>query len=407
MNFSVSDVSASSDSLDFSFLENLNGDDAISGSLSPFPTKTFEDFDTGLDSISDTVVIEDYLSINEESNTDQSPSLLDSLLAVVDPLINANISEKDVSSLGTPTSSPDYFLAVKDFFENDISEDFLSQFSSDFIESPTTVSDEQNALSFSPMINNFLEEKILNQLDVPDLVGDSSSPENNSNDVHEALFGCSCEEHKASDSHHQVENIDISIQKKGIYIPENVMTPSVPAPMLKDYRILNNVSLDQVLDSSRGIPDDRGMYESADPADTLTPYSPRVYRYLKCYDEFRKSTGRVVERQGLCPYCPMEVIHNEHTSFFDLNPSEYSLHLSLCHGVFTTGDFIRQPIVHKMGLEFKAIGEPRSVECIECPYDNCKKVFKVNSKQPGAKKLGAYIRHARKCHMIREKKKRF
>ncbi|GMG20146.1 unnamed protein product [Ambrosiozyma monospora] len=468
MNFSVSDVSASSDSLDLSLLQNLNGDDSISGCLSPFPSEMFGDLDTGFDSIagdltsdlkeelgscvnkqelqgnSGTVVIEDSLSINKESNTDQNTSLLDSLLADVDPLTNGSMSEKDVSSLEAANISPDYVLDVKDFFENDVSEDFFDQFPTDGTEPAITVGDEENIIttpSLSPMMNNILDVEMLNQLDVPDLVGDFSSPDIDANDVHEALLGCFCQERKSSESHAQtplvllpmntegkskkrqfdvvedtcdshndskrarLENMENPIQKKGIFIPENAMTPSVPTPNFENYRVLNNIFLDQVLDSSREIPNDRWMYESAKPTENLTPYSPRVYRYLKCYDEFRKLTGKVVERQGLCPYCPLERIHYEHTSFFDLNSSEYSLHLSLCHGVFTTGDFMKQPTVHKMGLEFKVRGEPRLVECIECPYDNCKEAFKVNNKQPGAKKFGAYIRHVRKCHMIRKNKK--
>ncbi|GME75115.1 unnamed protein product [Ambrosiozyma monospora] len=471
MNFLLSAVSASSDSLDLFFLENMNGDESISGILSPFPSETFGGFNTVFDSIagdltsalkeesvsdveaqeqhnpvvakdsSFSVEIDDFLSIDGESNTDQDTSVLDSLLADADPLTNGNVPEKDVSSSKTTESAPYYALDVKDFFEKNFSEDFIAQFSTDLIEPPTTSSDEENP-SLSPMINNALDDDFLSQLKLPDLVGNLSSPDINANGAHEALLACSCQKHKSSESHHnpkislvqpptatggkskkrQFDSVEDtcdshtdskrarltenSSQKKGIFIPENAKTPSVPTPTLEAYRALNNVSLDQVLDSSRHITNDKWLYESANPTEKLTPYSPRVYRYFKSYAEFRKSTGKVVERQGLCPYCPLERIHNEHTSFYDLNSSEYALHLSLCHGVFTTGYFVQQPTVHKMGLELKARGEPRLVECVECPYDNCKKAFKVNRKQIGSKSLGAYIRHVRKCHMITKNKRR-
>ncbi|GMF02188.1 unnamed protein product [Ambrosiozyma monospora] len=150
------------------------------------------------------------------------------------------------------------------------------------------------------------------------------------------------------------------------------------------------------------------LYEMCEPDAVLTPYSPRIYRYLAKYFELKQQRPRgVVKREGMCPYCPLQVADGRHRCFYDLNTSDYAVHLMYHHGIFTTGSFCLEPTVHKLAKEYKTKTKKiRLVESVQCPYDSCGSVIKINSKQAGSKLISAYLRHVRNKHIDRRNHRR-
>ncbi|GME70107.1 unnamed protein product [Ambrosiozyma monospora] len=194
----------------------------------------------------------------------------------------------------------------------------------------------------------------------------------------------------------------------GIVLTDIIPTTVSALPAFSSLRIMQTITLEEVIESNRFLSDPtKWMYEPTD-SEQLTAYSPRIYRYYAADHATRMNRARkVVHRQGLCPYCPLRIVDGVHRGFYDLNSSDYAVHMMYHHGIFTTGSFCLEPTLFRMGEEHTArYQRSRLVECVKCPYEGCPIVTKVNVRQTGCKVFAAYLRHIRYNHIDRKNRRR-
>lgn len=173
-------------------------------------------------------------------------------------------------------------------------------------------------------------------------------------------------------------------------------------PSMNIFRTCNGLTISNFLKNGEQPADGAYNYEATKES-IINSYTPRVFRYLKSNEKLKSTRSRqVVAREGLCPYC---VSNNPDLLFHDINSSRYSTHLLNYHGIFTNGTKILDPVKHCHGREMKKNGTERVVECVVCPYPNCKAIIKFGRKRIGAtqqQRFSAYIRHASLTHKQRK-----
>ncbi|TID31308.1 hypothetical protein CANINC_000096 [Pichia inconspicua] len=130
------------------------------------------------------------------------------------------------------------------------------------------------------------------------------------------------------------------------YFKNNIITPLLP----------NNADIED-FNSVQG---DNGYiyeYSGAETASDLLAmrwthqrqnfYEPKIVRY-----RINEETGKIVDKEALCPYCPVDVTNGLDKCFHNINMSHYMHHVCKNHGVFSTGEEMPVPAFCEKGNKY-------------------------------------------------------
>lgn len=170
------------------------------------------------------------------------------------------------------------------------------------------------------------------------------------------------------------------------YFKNNIITPLLPNNAeLEDFKHLQGV--------------DGFIYEyweSETSSDLLSLrwsnqrqnfYEPKIVRY-----RISEETGNLVDKEALCPYCPVDITNGLDKCFHNINMSHYMHHVCKNHGVFSTGEEMPVPAFCEKDSKYFSY-------CSTC--GECQKLS-IRPAADRSKALGngliSYFRHQYKSH---------